>query len=82
MEAAVLEKKAIEKVAREVIRRFPELAGARPKVEPTRADRNGQGRFLLTFSGRVALPGGKWMPRVVRVTADENGKILKLTTSK
>ncbi len=82
MEATALEKKAIDKVAKEVSRRFPELAGTRARVEPAKEDRKGQANFLLTFHGRVLLPGGKSMPRVVRVIADASGKILKLTTSK
>ncbi|MCH2540541.1 MAG: hypothetical protein MK000_09380 [Anaerolineales bacterium] len=39
-------------------------------------------QFLLTFRGSTALPGGKTMQRVVRVVANEKGKVLKMAVSK
>jgi len=39
-------------------------------------------RFLLTFRGTATLPGGKTMQRVVRVIANEKGKVLKMALSK
>ena len=42
------------------------------------------GRGLLPFdapSGKALTASGKSMPRVVRVTADANGRVLKISTS-
>jgi len=39
------------------------------------------GQYLLTFSGKALTASGKSMPRVVRVTADANGRVLKISTS-
>ncbi len=38
--------------------------------------------FLLTFKGRGQGPGGRSIVRIVRVIADERGKVLKISTSK
>jgi hypothetical protein len=63
-------------VKREVVRQFPEMAGAEPKLKP-------QGdNFLLTFKGTACLPGGRTLPRVVNVVVDESGRILRMSTSK
>jgi hypothetical protein len=37
---------------------------------------------LLTYKGRVTQPGGFAMNRAVRVVADDDGRILKITTSR
>ncbi len=71
----------IRKINRHVARKFPELASAKPTVRPQGGGEQ-QPRFLLTYSGKAKLPGGRSMARVVRVVADESGRILRLTTSK
>lgn len=70
---------AIRTVCQEVARRFPEFAGIRPKVQ---ASPRKAGAFQLTFETRVKLDGDKALARWVRVTADENGKIVRMTTSR
>ena len=82
----------IKSISAKVHRRFPELrdilpdvrAQATPKSVPTGKNRaSGIGnRFLLTFRGTATLPGGKTMQRVVRVIANEKGKVLKMALSK
>ena len=70
----------IENISQKISRQFPELSGARPKVVQQKSAR--ATNFLLTFSGKAAGPGGKSFNRKVRVVANENGKILKVSTSK
>ncbi len=75
----------IDTIARQVYRQFPEVKDARPSVqnqavakEPGRS----ASRYLLTFKGRGQGPGGQSIPRIVRVVADERGKVVKMSTSR
>jgi len=60
-----------------VYRQFPELRGANPTVKELPGD-----KYQLIFHGKALTENGKSLPRTVRVVADENGKILKLSTSR
>ena len=72
-----MESSAINHVSQSVYSQFPELRG----VHPTVHNQPG-GKYLLTFNGKVRTADGKTLPRTVRVTADEHGSILKLSTSR
>jgi hypothetical protein len=76
-----MEKGTIQKVSRQVVRTFPELDGVSPTVrsQPGGGD---AGQYLLTYKGKAALPGGKSLTRIVRVVADERGRILRISTSR
>jgi hypothetical protein len=80
----------LQTVSQEIYRRFPELNGRRPRVQ---AIRPGQGRsngetlpaeakHLVVFSGRAATSTGKQMPFILRVVVNEQGKILKISSSR
>ena len=85
-----LERKHVEHICRKVHKKFPELRDVSPNVSSQSVPksvslekRRGAGeQFLLTFRGITALPGGKTMQRVVRVVANEKGKVLKMAVSK
>ncbi len=69
-----------KKAAREA---SPEMAG----VEPTISTRVAHGKggatvHILTFQKNVTLPDGARLKRVVRVTMDEQGEIVKVSSSK
>lgn len=72
-----MESSAINHVCQSVYRQFPELHGVHPSVHCQPG-----GKYLLTFNGKVRTADGKTLPRTVRVTADEKGSILKLSTSR
>ena len=85
-----LEPRHVEHICKKVHKKFPELRDVSPRVStqaapkamsPTRRQLANK-QFLLTFRGSTALPGGKTMQRVVRVVANEKGKVLKLAVSK
>ncbi|MCI0519336.1 MAG: hypothetical protein L0Z70_03670 [Chloroflexi bacterium] len=86
MNAAVL-----KSLVAQIHRRFPEVAGSQPTVRPQRAAAPGRAAaegsltYLLTFQSPARLAsasGAKSFSRRVRVVADENGKIIKISTSK
>lgn len=64
-------------VCASVYRQFPEVKGVTPQVKALPAD-----KYQLIFHGKAKTEDGKTLPRTVRVVSDENGKILKLTTSR
>jgi hypothetical protein len=67
----------MDEVYQKVYKKYPEVAGKKP-VSRLQAD----GNKLLIFKGFVETANGFKLPRIVRVLIDENGKILKMTTSK
>ena len=78
----------IEAIAQQVYRQFPDIKGALPTVQNQLAAKASKTpgaqapHFLLTFKGRGQGPGGHSIVRIVRVVADERGKVLKISTSK
>lgn len=79
-----MEQKIIQSISKEVYKRFPEVNGKKPKVRLQR--QSGKGAppgqtYLLTFSTKVNTSTNKSLPRLVRVVANAQGKILKITTS-
>jgi len=85
-----MEPKKIESITADILRRFPEVAGVKPKVrkQPLPKSQTGkvihpdQQNYLLTFTTNVTAPGGQTIPRWVRVVVTPKGKIIKITTSK
>ena len=75
----------LDKIAKQIHRRYPEFDGIRPRARvqtPPEGARNPAKTYLLTFSKKVTLGDGKTMTRALRVVTDENGKIIKVTTSR
>jgi hypothetical protein len=85
-----MEPKILKSITEQIHRRFPEVSGVKPKVT-----RQGSGSqtplaktvptYLLTFhssSRTSASAEGKTISRWVRVVVNENGKIMKITTSR
>jgi hypothetical protein len=72
-----MEDSAKNHVCSAVYRQFPEMRGENPSVKSIPG-----GKYQLIFHGKAQAADGKTIARTVRVTADENGKVLKLTTSR
>lgn len=92
---AQIEKRCVSKAKKLVREKFPELAGVEPAVAKKHSvskgpgpgsDREGRAsgihHYVLTFEKDVSLPGGRRLKRLVRVTMDEAGEVVKLTSSK
>ena len=76
-----MEKDSIAKVTRQVIRTFPEMDGVSPSVRG-QSESPDAAQFVLTYKGKAPLPGGKTLTRIVRVVADDRGRILRISTSR
>lgn len=76
--------KAKDKVNKQVYRRFPNLNGAKPKVQKQNKSSSAKNNitYLLTYKGSAKLAGSKSMPIIIRVVSTEDGKILKLSSSR
>ena len=81
----------LETITRQVYRQYPDLQGSRPSVQrqsvgaEAKSGRSVAGaktRYVVTYrsSGRAA--DGRTIQRIVRATTDENGRVLKMSTSK
>lgn len=65
---------------------FPEMVG----VEPVISEKSGQSKsvpdgkpvFVLTFQKNIPLQNGARLARVVRVTMEQTGEVIKLSSSK
>ncbi len=76
-----MEKTLVEKISKQVYRRFPEVNGAKPSIKQSKSAPSGE-NYVLTYKGSAAGPGGRSIPRNVRVVADAKGKIIRMSTSK
>ncbi len=63
-------------INQEVYRRFPELRGVKPSMQKIAQN------TLLIYQSQVILPGNKALQRSVRVVVNEQGKIVKISTSR
>ena len=72
--------KHLKTISSKIGKKFPELSGARPKVTHQKAAHSSN--YLLTYSGKAEGPGGKQINRIVRVVANDTGKIIKVSTSR
>ncbi len=76
----------VEEISTKIYRKFPEVKGIKPKVRkqpvPKGAPKPEEPVYLITYNTMVRAPGGKKIPRWVRVAATPRGKIKKTTTSK
>lgn len=68
---------AIRKVTEKVVIKHPKLAGKSPKVSTL-----SPGSYLLQYSFSDDLPNGKSIAQTIRVVADEEGNITKLSSSR
>ena len=76
----------VEEICEKIYKKFPEVSGVKPKVRkqpvPKDAPKPREPVYLVTFNTNARGPGGKVIPRWVRVAVSPNGKIKKTTTSR
>jgi predicted lipoprotein len=76
--------KQLKSISSRVSRQFPEVAGTRPKVrrQSPQKSKSSSSTFLITFRGKSKTADGKSITRIVRVTANDSGNIIKISTSR
>lgn len=72
-----MEAKAKSSINNQVFRQFPEVKGTTPIIKTLPGD-----KYQLIYHGSATTPDGKKMQRTVRVVADNEGHVLKLSTSR
>lgn len=82
-----MDPETVSRIAAQVYKKFPDVKGKKPRIRAQNANGGAKSKkqtntFLLTFRGFGSGPGGKKIPRLVRVVASNNGKILKVSTSR
>ena len=92
MPKSKLDPKVLEAVIKKTVRKFPEVAGVKPKVRALAMkdldanDRKDSEKALqnklLIFNTTVKTDDGTKLPRWVRVVVTPKGRIIKTTTSR
>jgi hypothetical protein len=68
---------ALQKVSEKVCKKYPKLSGKASESHGAVS-----GRYLLIYAFADELPGGKSIQQQVRVVADEEGNISKMSVSR
>lgn len=75
----------LETITKQVYQKFPELKGSSPVIQsrpaPGAKSPGAGEHYLVTFKGGQTV-GQKTIFRVVRVTADARGRVVKISTSR
>jgi hypothetical protein len=66
-----------KKVEQQIQKKFPEVAGVKPTVS-SRPDN----QYLFVFNAKAKMADGKTFTHTIRVVVNDQGKILKTTTSR
>jgi hypothetical protein len=76
--------KSVKSISSKISHQFPEVAGSQPKIrrQSNKNAKSSNPTYLLTYRGKGKTADGKSITRIVRVTADDTGKIIKVTTSR
>jgi hypothetical protein len=86
-----MDRETIDKISKKIHKRFPQVAGAKPKVRKqstvnskskAKSKANSNSTYLVTFHSKGKGPNGVTIPFWVRVVANADGKIIKTTTSR
>jgi len=76
----------IKSVTNQIHKKYPEFAGVTPKIRrqplPKGNQNSDQPFFIFTFNSSAHASDQTAIPRSIRVTVNERGKIMKVTTSR
>ncbi len=79
-----MDPKSIDSVCKQIYRRFPDLAGSKPKVTAQKlaGESAPSSNYLFVFKGQGTTQTGQAISRIVRAVVSKEGKIIKVTTSR
>jgi anionic cell wall polymer biosynthesis LytR-Cps2A-Psr (LCP) family protein len=76
----------IKSVTNQIHKKYPEFAGVAPKVRRQAMPKGNESAsstlYLFTFNVSAHAADNVTIPRSVRVTVNDKGKIIKITTSR
>jgi len=72
-----MQKNIYDQICSQIYKKYPTMKNSKPEVK---AQPNGD--YLLIFGARQKTANGHTMPTTLRVTADEKGKIKKVSSSR
>ncbi len=72
-----MDKSALDRICRDVYRKYPEVDGVRPRQRSME-----NGGSVLLFETRVTTGDGRPMHRTIRVSLSADGRVLKMSASK
>lgn len=73
----------IQGINKVVYKRFPEMRDVRPTVRTQKGSTaRDEHTYLLVYKTKIALAGSKSLPRTVRVIANDEGRVIRITTSR
>jgi hypothetical protein len=72
-----MDAKTLNQICEKVYKKFPEVQGKKPTSHAQPND-----MVVLIFKGTGKAPNGTKIPRIVRVTVSNTGKIMKMSTSR
>jgi len=75
-----MDAKAISGICEQVYRKYPEVKGSRPKLQPL--SKGSVSQHVLIFTGKSSTETGRTLSHTVRVVVNAEGKILKMSSSK
>ncbi|HSM23348.1 MAG TPA: hypothetical protein VK856_00620 [Anaerolineaceae bacterium] len=67
----------MNEIYQKVYKKYPQVAGKKPVCH-----NQPDGQSLLIFKGEGSGPNGVKIPVTIRVQVDQNGKIIKMSSSK
>jgi len=76
-----MDAKTVKSISNQVYRQFPEMHGVQPKKRLQSGTGKANPTYTLTFQTTVRTQDGRQLDRWVRVVANEQGSIIKMTTS-
>ncbi len=77
-----MDAKKIREIIQRIYQRYPSLKGVSPQVREVFIPELGQKRITLTFRTTSLTENRKRIPKWIRATVNEQGKILKISSSK
>jgi hypothetical protein len=79
-----MNQRIVNQISKTVYEQFPEVRGSKPRImeQPLPKSLNTDTSYVLTYRTITQVPSGKRFPRQVRVVANPQGKIIRVSTSR
>lgn len=77
-----MDSKILSQIIKQVYQKYPDMQGIIPKIQEVPVNPGQEKRFTLTFHTNALSANQKRIPKYVRATVNEKGKILKLSASR